>query len=96
MNTTPNVPGRYELTVICTTLKSGRALHFCGHPVLSGANHDLWFPLGEADDLFQAIERLMVTNHQAVNVTRVETLAGFACCEDLRVTYNAPVDTLRY
>ncbi|EML8490058.1 hypothetical protein WAB73_003288 [Salmonella enterica subsp. enterica] len=94
MNTPTIVPGRYELTVICTTLESGRALHFCGHPVLSGANHDLWFPLGETDDLFQAIERLMVTNHQAVNVTRVEKLAGFALSEDLRVTYNAPVARL--
>ena len=95
MNNT-NVPGRNALTVICLAQENGRALHFCNHPVLSGANHDLWFPLGEADDLFQAIERLMVTNHQAVNVTRVEKLAGFARCQDLHVTYNAPVPTKRH
>ena len=95
MNNT-NVPGRNALTVICIAQENGRALHFCGHPVLSGENYDLWFPPGEADDLFQAIERLMVTNHLAVNVTRVEKLAGFARCEDLRVTYNAPVAKLRH
>lgn len=93
MNNT-NVPGRNALTVICLAQENGRVLHFCGHPVLSGANHDLWFPVGQDENLFQAIERLMVTNHQAVNVTRVEKLAGFAHCEDVRVTYNAPVATL--
>lgn len=86
---------RSELTVLCSALDGGRALHFCGHPVLSGVNHDVWFPLAQDDDIFQVIERVMVMNHQAVNVTRVEPLTQSARCDDYRVTFNVRVTELK-
>lgn len=89
------VMARRELTVICAELNSGRALHFCDHPVLSCVNHDVWFPIGQTENLFQAIERVMVTNHQAVNVTRTEVLSRTERSEDHRVTFNVPVTGLK-
>lgn len=86
---------RSELTVLCAELESGRALHFCGHPVLSGINHDVWFPLAQGEDLFSATERVMVMNHQAVNVTRMEPLAQSARCDDYRVTFNVRITELK-
>lgn len=84
--------GRARIVAIETRLSTGRALHFCGHPVLSGANHDLWFPLADGESLFQAAERIMVMNHQAVNVTRIERLAEHDGGADWALTYNAPAE----
>ena len=86
---------RSELTVLCAELENGRALHFCGHPVLSGINHDVWFPLAQGEDLFSATERVMVMNHQAVNVTRMEPLAQSVRCDDYRVTFNVRITELK-
>lgn len=80
--------GRRRVTVIEARLDAGRALHFCGHPVLSGADSNLWFPLRDDEDLFQAVERIMVMNHQAVNVTGMTPVVEYPAGRDWQTTYN--------
>lgn len=83
-------PARGKITIIETRLRAGRALHFCSHPVLSGADSNLWFPLADGESLFQAAERIMVMNHHAVNATRIERLREHDNGADWMLTFNAP------
>lgn len=80
---------RGKVTIIFTVLKSGPALHFCGHSLLSGANNDLWFPVSPESSIFNAIENIMVDNNQAHNVVEVKELrASGEHCFDYEVIYN--------
>lgn len=74
--------------MIEATFDGGRGFHFAGHALLSGSNNDLWFPFTPAAGLFSAIERVLVMNHLAVNVVRLERLNTFPGGADWRVVYN--------
>ncbi|OFC63638.1 hypothetical protein BBW68_00805 [Candidatus Erwinia dacicola] len=75
-STAATLDARAKVTILECALKSGRGFHFCNHPLLSGSNSDLWFPRQEGESLHEAVERVMVMNHQAENVTRLEPVAG--------------------
>nr|WP_236745228.1 hypothetical protein [Klebsiella variicola] len=45
-------------TVLVTEFGGVRAVHFCLHEKLSGNDNDLWFPLANGADLFEALEAL--------------------------------------
>lgn len=83
---------RASVTVLECALGSGRGFHFCGHPVLSGSNSDLWFPRNEGESLHQAVERVMVMNHQAENVTRLEPVSEHPHGGDWSVEYNVTLN----
>ena len=85
---------RCSIIVICSELSSGRAIHFCGHPVLTGSCHHIWFSVQDGETWFEAVERVMVMNHQAVNVVRLEPLhTGGEFC-DQKVIYNGHITKL--
>lgn len=79
---------RSVVTVIETRLQGKRAIHFCSHPVLSGTNNDLWFPVDNDVALFPVTEHIMVMNNVAVNVVRAELLSVKDDCSDWRIVYN--------
>lgn len=81
---------RCSVMIICAEQCSGRAVHFCCHPVLSGSNHDLWFSVLAGETWFQAVERIMVMNHQALNVVRLDPVNSGESYLDQRVIYNGP------
>lgn len=79
---------RKNVVVIFAVLESGASFHFCSHPLLSGKNNELWYPLPHDVSLFNAIENVMIDNNQANNVTRVEELRVNGKSVDYLVTYN--------
>ncbi|NNS09994.1 hypothetical protein [Erwinia sp. JH02] len=83
---------RARVTVLECALGSGRGFHFCGHPVLSGSNSDLWFPRNEGESLHAAVERVMVMNHQARNVARMEPVSEHPHGADWSVVYNVTLN----
>jgi hypothetical protein len=85
---------RTYVMLIVAELDTGTGLHFCSHPTLSGANANLWFPLQEGQDLFAAVERLMVMNHAANNVVRLDVFHAGDRHTDYKVTYNPEVRVL--
>lgn len=89
----PAVTGRGVLTVLETRSPRGRGLHFCNHALLSGSNYNLWFPLAPEDDVFTVLERILVMNGVAVNLTRISVRASCPEFTDWLVTFNrAPRD----
>lgn len=65
LNRSPGMPEintadtpRRDLTVTVCQTKQGRGVHFCIHPLLSGSNSNLWFPLSEREDIHTGIERI--------------------------------------
>lgn len=86
--TTMQDGGRNVVTVIESRIQGKRAIHFCAHPVLSGTNNDLWFPVDNDESLFPVTERIMVMNNVAVNVVRAELLAKKDSYSDWRIIYN--------
>ena len=85
---------RARVMLIVAELDTGTGLHFCSHPTLSGANANLWFPLQEGQDLFAAVEQLMVMNHAANNVVRLDVFHAGDRHTDYKVTYNPEVRVL--
>lgn len=81
--------GRTDITITVCRTKYGRGVHFCSHPLLSGSNSNLWFPLSESDDLHAGIERILTMNGLAENVVRLTRLRGDLSYDDYTVTYNA-------
>ncbi len=59
---------RASNTVLVTEFGGVRAVHFCLHEKLSGSDNDLWFPLANGADLFEALESIMCINFAAANV----------------------------
>lgn len=80
--------GRGVLTVLETHNESVRGLHFCNHALLSGSNYNLWFPLVPDDDVFTVLERILVMNGVAVNLTRISSLRSCPEYTDWLVTFN--------
>ncbi|MGJ0638924.1 hypothetical protein [Xenorhabdus bovienii] len=79
---------RQRVTVIVCELNAGLGFHFCNHYLLSGNNHDLWWPLSEKEKLFTEIEKVMVMNHVAHNVTFINKLRHSNKAIDYEVVYN--------
>ncbi|WP_157032705.1 hypothetical protein [Erwinia typographi] len=84
----PAVTGRGVLTVLETHTSRGRGIHFCNHPLLTGSNYNLWFPLAPEEDVFTTIERILVMNGVAVNLTRISPLLSCTEYTDWLVTFN--------
>lgn len=84
----PEKPERETCTLIVCELDSGLGFHFCSHGLFSGSNSNLWFPLHDKAKLHQEVERVMVMNHQAINVTRLDPLRSTETSTDYTVTYN--------
>jgi len=83
---------RARVIVLECTLGSDRGFHFCDHPVLSGRNSNLWFPRKEGESLHAAVERVMVMNHQAVNVARLDPVSEYPNGGDWSVVYNVKLN----
>ncbi|MGE0968589.1 hypothetical protein ACQFN5_00265 (plasmid) [Klebsiella sp. WOUb02] len=79
---------RGEVIVTGSETKQGRGVHFCNHPLLSGINSNLWFPLSAEDDWFTGIERILVMNGVAVNVVSITPLNDGRAYTDWKVIYN--------
>jgi len=87
-STVGTLDARAKVTILECAMGAGRAFHFCNHPLLSGSNSDLWFPRQEGESLHEAVERVMVMNRQAENVTRLEPVAEYPNGGDWSVVYN--------
>ncbi|HEB56632.1 MAG TPA: hypothetical protein ENI98_10075 [Gammaproteobacteria bacterium] len=82
---------RKNTVVILSSIKGQRAIHFTEQP-LAGRDHNVWFPIGN-EDLFRAIENIMVINNQACNLTLVRCIRDISdICHDYDVTYNATTE----
>ncbi|QHP82846.1 hypothetical protein EO763_23445 (plasmid) [Pectobacterium odoriferum] len=84
----PEKPVRETCTLIVSELDSGLGFHFCSHDLLSGSTSNLWFPLHDKAQLHQEVERVMVMNHQVINVTRLDPVRSTDKSTDYTVTYN--------
>lgn len=73
------------------TRPGGKGIHFCSHPLLSGINGDLWFPVAEGEDWFAAVERVLIMNRLAVNLTALVHLRDCRDFTDWKATYNRKV-----
>ncbi len=80
---------RTDITATVCRTRQGKGVHFCGHPLLSGSNSNLWFPLSESEDLHAGIERILTMNGLAENVVRLTRLRGCISYDDYTVTCNA-------
>lgn len=74
----------------CVTAQ-GRGIHFCNHPLLSGDNSNLWFPIGDKESWFMAVERILVINGLAENLVSLTPLRDEPGYMDWRATYNRKV-----
>lgn len=79
---------RHEVIVTGCVTKYGRGIHFCNDELLSGANHNLWFPLSSEEDWFSGIERVLMMNGLAENVVKLSPLNDGKDYHDWKVTYN--------
>lgn len=78
---------RKVTVIILSRIKGQRAIHFTEQP-LAGQDNNVWFPIGN-EDLFRAIENIMVVNNQACNLTLVRRIRDISdTCYDYEVTYN--------
>ena len=79
---------RMKTTILFSILDNNqRAIHFTQQP-LAGSNQNIWFPIGD-QDIFEAVENIMVMNHQAVNVTSVDLVRSYSnLSADYSVSYN--------
>ena len=82
---------RPHVVLIVAELDTGLGFHFCAHPTLSGPSSSLWFPLDDEKALHAAVERVMVMNHVAHNVVRIDPIRKGHKHTDYRVVYNAEI-----
>ncbi|MGC1086475.1 hypothetical protein [Pantoea agglomerans] len=73
----------------CETAQ-GRGVHFCDHPLLSGDNSNLWFPVGSGESWFEAIERILIMNGLAENLVKLTPLRDGEYI-DWKATWNRRV-----
>lgn len=83
-----DVIGRDEIIIIVAELDNGKGFHFCMHPLLSGVDSNLWYPLCRDEGLFLSIEKVMVMNHIAKNVVNITPLNKQQNYADYRVIFN--------
>ncbi len=87
----PSEEVRATVTVTGCETKRGRGVHFCNHPLLSGQNANLWFPVGEGETWFEAVERILVMNALAENLTTLKPLREGDDFNDWQAVYNRKV-----
>jgi len=88
---TPSEEVRATVTVTGCETARGRGVHFCGHPLLSGHNANMWFPVAEEESWFKAVERVLVMNGLAENLCSLEPLRKGSDYNDWRAIYNRKV-----
>lgn len=69
----------------------GRCVHFCDHPLLSGVNDNLWFPVGHNESWFEAVERILILNGLAENLVNLSPLREGGGYSDWKATWNRRV-----
>ena len=77
------------VTVTCSEVK-GRGVHFCNHPLLSGHNDNLWFPVGEHESWSEAVERILVMNGLAEKLLTLKPL-NEGDTGNFRATYSRTI-----
>ncbi|SFF37471.1 hypothetical protein SAMN03159428_04882 [Kosakonia radicincitans] len=82
---------RASVVVTGCMTKQGRGIHFCSHPLLSGINSNLWIPIGDNEDWFAAVERVLIMNGLAENLTDLAPLRDCEEYTDWKATYNRKV-----
>lgn len=82
---------RGRLTAITCNTKNGRGIHFCNDLLLNGSNFNLWFPVSADETWFVAIERILLMNGVAQNVTSVVALRECEEYTDFEIIFNRPV-----
>ncbi|TPG56747.1 hypothetical protein [Ewingella americana] len=90
-DTASRPPLRPHVILIVAGLDTGTGFHFVSHPTLSGADANLWFPLAEGQDLYAAVERVMVMNHAANNVVRMDVIQKGDGHTDYKIVYNPEI-----
>ncbi|MCH9408877.1 hypothetical protein MNC86_23175 [Pantoea agglomerans] len=86
----PQKRGRLVVIASNNTI-AGRAVHFVQHPLLSGCNHNLWIPVSADETWFVALERILVANGIAENVTGITPLRECAEFTDFEIIFNHKV-----
>lgn len=86
----PETRGRLIVIASNNTI-AGRAVHFVQHPLLSGSNHNLWIPVSADETWFVALERILVANGIAENVTCIRPLRECAEYTDFEIIFNHKV-----
>ncbi|MCF6256188.1 MAG: hypothetical protein L3K25_07785 [Gammaproteobacteria bacterium] len=82
---------RKRTVIILSMIKGQRSVHFTEQP-LAGQDNNVWFPIGN-EDLFRAIENIMVVNNQACNLTVVTRIRDISdTCHDYEVIYNTSAE----
>jgi len=82
---------RPHVMLIVAELDTGTGFHFVSHPTLSGTDANLWFPLTEGQALHVAVEQVMVMNHAANNVVRLDVFHKGDRHTDYKVIYNPEI-----
>jgi len=82
---------RDHVMLIVAMLDTGMGFHFVSHPTLSGSNSNLWFPMPDGLELLAAVEQVMVMNHAANNVVRLELFHEGDGHADYRVVFNREI-----
>ena len=78
---------RKKMVVLVSRIDGKRAVHFTKQP-LAGSDNNTWFPIYN-EDLFRAIENILVTNRQAINVTCITQIRETTTDNyDYEVLYN--------
>ncbi|MCK8417643.1 hypothetical protein [Erwinia amylovora] len=77
--------------LIAITTNAVRGIHFCNHPLLSGSNFNLWFPVSPDESWFVAIERILTMNGVAENVTSVTPIREAVEYTDFEIIFNRNV-----
>jgi hypothetical protein len=78
---------RKNTVVIKSIIDGKRAIHFTTQP-LAGNCNNVWFPIGN-EELFKAIEDVMVLNRQAINLGSIHRIRNTSdTSSDWAVKYN--------
>lgn len=84
--------GRDSVIAITNNADCERGIHFVQHSVLSGSNHNLWFPIGAEESWFTAIERILIMNGIAENVTAITCINEKEEYQDFKIIFNRRVE----
>ncbi|QFS87571.1 hypothetical protein FIU96_12045 [Marinobacter sp. THAF39] len=77
--------GRETVVIIVSEVNGNRAIHFTSGKLQV---NDLWFPITQENSLFRGVERVLVTNGIAHNVSFMKLLRVTPTSKDWEVTYN--------
>lgn len=82
------IAARGEIKAITYNGKNGRGVHFIQHGLLSGNNYNIWFPVAKDESWFVAVERVLMMNGIAENVTSCDPIGGSKDIPDLKIIFN--------